>query len=69
MKAGLAIIWKGDVGFAEKAKLLLEDYDSTMCDVRRLVRGEGNQLRIISLQPGSNISVIQSERYAACTRK
>ena len=31
---------------AQKAKLLLEEYDSTMGDVRRLVRGESNQLRI-----------------------
>jgi DNA-binding transcriptional LysR family regulator len=30
----------------QKAKLLLADYDSTMSDVRRLVRGEGEQLRI-----------------------
>jgi DNA-binding transcriptional LysR family regulator len=30
----------------EKGKLLLGDYDSTMSDVRRLVRGEGEQLRI-----------------------
>jgi len=31
---------------AQRAKLLLDDYDSTMGDVRRLVRGETNQLRI-----------------------
>ena len=31
---------------ARKAKLLLADYDSTMGDVRRLVRGEGDQLLI-----------------------
>ena len=31
---------------ARKAKLLLADYDSTMSDVRRLVRGEGDQLSI-----------------------
>ena len=31
---------------ARKAKLLLADYDSTMSDVRRLVRGEGDQLCI-----------------------
>jgi DNA-binding transcriptional LysR family regulator len=31
---------------ARKAKLLLADYDSTMSDVRRSVRGESDQLRI-----------------------
>jgi DNA-binding transcriptional LysR family regulator len=36
----------GGYTLAQKAKLLLDDYDSTMGDVRRLVRGEGEQLRI-----------------------
>ena len=36
----------GGYTLAQKAKLLLADYDSTMSDVRRLVRGEGDQLRI-----------------------
>jgi DNA-binding transcriptional LysR family regulator len=36
----------GGYTLAQKAKLLLADYDSTMSDVRRLVRGEGEQLRI-----------------------
>jgi DNA-binding transcriptional LysR family regulator len=36
----------GGYTLAQKAKLLLADYDSTMGDVRRLVRGEGDQLRI-----------------------
>ena len=36
----------GGHALAQKAKLLLDDYDSTMGDVRRLVRGEGNHLRI-----------------------
>jgi len=36
----------GGHALAQKAKLLLDDYDSTMGDVRRLVRGESNQLRI-----------------------
>ena len=36
----------GGYMLAQKAKLLLDEYDSTMGDVRRLVRGEGNQLRI-----------------------
>ena len=36
----------GGYTLAKKAKLLLADYDSTMGDVRRLVRGEGDQLRI-----------------------
>jgi DNA-binding transcriptional LysR family regulator len=36
----------GGYTLAQKAKLLLDDYDSTMSDVRRLVRGEGEQLRI-----------------------
>jgi DNA-binding transcriptional LysR family regulator len=31
---------------AEKAKTLLADYDSTMAEVRRLVRGESERLRI-----------------------
>jgi len=31
---------------AERAKTLLADYDSTMAEVRRLVRGESEQLRI-----------------------
>jgi len=35
----------GDV-LAEKAKALLADYDSTMAEVRRLNRGESEQLRI-----------------------
>ena len=36
----------GGYTLAQKAKLLLADYDSTMSDVRRLVCGEGDQLRI-----------------------
>jgi DNA-binding transcriptional LysR family regulator len=36
----------GGYTLAQKAKLLLDEYDSTMGDVRRLVRGEDNQLRI-----------------------
>ena len=36
----------GGHALAQKAKLLLDDYDSSMGNVRRLVRGESNQLRI-----------------------
>src|SRR5882672_12323814 len=36
----------GGHALAEKAKALLADYDSTMAEVRRLVRGEGERLRI-----------------------
>src|SRR6267142_1822217 len=36
----------GGHALAEKAKSLLADYDSTMAEVRRLVRGEGERLRI-----------------------
>src|SRR5712672_4303191 len=36
----------GGHALAEKAKTLLADYDSTMAEVRRLVRGEGERLRI-----------------------
>ena len=36
----------GGYTLAQKAKVLLDEYDSTMGDVRRLVRGEDNQLRI-----------------------
>jgi len=36
----------GGNALAEKAKTLLADYDSTMADVRRLVRGESERLRI-----------------------
>jgi DNA-binding transcriptional LysR family regulator len=36
----------GGHALAEKAKALLADYDSTMAEVRRLVRGESEQLRI-----------------------
>jgi DNA-binding transcriptional LysR family regulator len=36
----------GGHALAEKAKTLLADYDSTMADVRRLVRGESDRLRI-----------------------
>jgi DNA-binding transcriptional LysR family regulator len=36
----------GGYTLVQKAKLLLADYDSTMSDVRRMVRGEGDQLRI-----------------------
>ncbi|HET6887336.1 MAG TPA: LysR substrate-binding domain-containing protein [Candidatus Udaeobacter sp.] len=36
----------GGYTLVQKAKLLLADYDSTMSDVRRLVRGEGDELRI-----------------------
>ena len=36
----------GGFALAEKAKTLLADYDSTMAEVRRLVRGESEHLRI-----------------------
>src|SRR5258706_927486 len=36
----------GGHALAEKAKVLLADYDSTMAEVRRLVRGDGDRLRI-----------------------
>src|SRR5262245_54235335 len=36
----------GGHALAEKAKKLLTDYDSTMAEVRRLVRGESDRLRI-----------------------
>ena len=36
----------GGNALAEKAKTLLADYDSSMAEVRRLVRGEGERLRI-----------------------
>src|SRR5579862_9370627 len=36
----------GGQALAERAKSLLADYDSTMADVRRLVRGESERLRI-----------------------
>src|SRR5712675_698665 len=36
----------GGHALAEKAKTLLADYDSTMAEVRRLVRGESDHLRI-----------------------
>jgi DNA-binding transcriptional LysR family regulator len=36
----------GGHALAERAKKLLADYDSTMAEVRRLVRGEGERLRI-----------------------
>jgi DNA-binding transcriptional LysR family regulator len=36
----------GGHALAERAKTLLADYDSTMAEVRRLVRGEGERLRI-----------------------
>ena len=36
----------GGNALAEKAKALLADYDSSMAEVRRLVRGEGERLRI-----------------------
>ena len=36
----------GGQALAEKAKTLLADYDSTMAEVRRLVRGESERLRI-----------------------
>jgi molybdate transport repressor ModE-like protein len=36
----------GGHALAEKGKALLADYDSTMAEVRRLVRGEGDRLRI-----------------------
>src|SRR5215813_6890320 len=36
----------GGHALAQKAKVLLDDYDSIMGDVRRLVRGESNELRI-----------------------
>ena len=36
----------GGQALAERAKTLLADYDSTMAEVRRLVRGESERLRI-----------------------
>src|SRR4029434_2126106 len=36
----------GGHALAEKAKTLLADYDSTVAEVRRLVRGESERLRI-----------------------
>src|SRR5580704_12401042 len=36
----------GGYALAEKAKTLLADYDSVMAEVRRLVRGESERLRI-----------------------
>src|SRR5579862_4367967 len=36
----------GGHALAAKAKILLADYDSTMAEVRRLVRGESERLRI-----------------------
>src|SRR5271169_5132830 len=36
----------GGHALAEKAKGLVADYDSTMAEVRRLVRGESERLRI-----------------------
>jgi DNA-binding transcriptional LysR family regulator len=36
----------GGHALAERAKTLLADYDSTMAEIRRLVRGESEQLRI-----------------------
>src|ERR1700752_3081500 len=36
----------GGHALAEKARVLLADYDSTMAEVRRLVRGESDRLRI-----------------------
>jgi molybdate transport repressor ModE-like protein len=36
----------GGHALAEKAKALLADYDSTMAEVRRLVRGESERLRV-----------------------
>src|SRR5260370_7803697 len=36
----------GGHALAEKAKILLADHDSTMAEVRRLVRGESERLRI-----------------------
>jgi DNA-binding transcriptional LysR family regulator len=36
----------GGHAIAERAKTLLADYDSTMAEVRRLVRGESERLRI-----------------------
>src|ERR1700726_3213274 len=36
----------GGHALAERAKTLLADYDSTMAEVRRLVRGESERLRI-----------------------
>ena len=36
----------GGHALAEKAKTLLADYDSAMAEVRRLVRGESDRLRI-----------------------
>ena len=36
----------GGHALAERAKTLLSDYDSTMAEVRRLVRGESERLRI-----------------------
>src|SRR5882672_3782313 len=36
----------GGHALAQKAKTLLADYDSVMAEVRRLVRGESDRLRI-----------------------
>ena len=36
----------GGHALAERAKTLLSDYDSTMAEVRRVVRGESERLRI-----------------------
>src|SRR5580700_460193 len=36
----------GGHALAERAKTLLADYDSTMAEVRRVVRGESERLRI-----------------------
>jgi hypothetical protein len=53
-----------------RAKLLLADYDSTMSDVRRLVRGEGDQLRIGYLASAGQQYLGEPIRAcAACTRK
>src|SRR5439155_22611482 len=39
----------GGHALAERAKTLLADYDSNMPEVRRLVRGESERLRIASI--------------------
>ena len=36
----------GGHAIAERAKTLLSDFDSTMAEVRRLIRGESERLRI-----------------------
>ena len=39
----------GGHALAKKAKFLLADYDAVMAEARRLVRGESDRLRIVTL--------------------